>query len=174
MNELPTLPPFPTSRPRRLRRTAALRRLTSQVSLRPSDLVLPMFVAEGLSEPRAISSMPGVMQHSLDSLAKAAVDAVRVGVGGLMLFGIPEFKDAQGSGADSPSGILNVALARLKFELGDDLVRDPIFGIAGRTSGLPGRTDGQAQSYQYRFGDDQAAGAQYPLEQAQGAAIDTT
>ena len=122
MNELPTLPPFPTSRPRRLRRTAALRRLTSQVSLRPSDLVLPMFVAEGLSEPRAISSMPGVMQHSLDSLAKAAVDAVRVGVGGLMLFGIPEFKDAQGSGADSPSGILNVALARLKFELGDATV----------------------------------------------------
>jgi porphobilinogen synthase len=116
------LPPFPVSRPRRLRRTAALRRLTRDVAIQPSDLVLPMFVAEGIEEPRAISSLPGVFQHSLDSLAKAAIDAVEAGVGGLMLYGVPTFKDAIGSGADDPDGILNVGLARLKFELGDATV----------------------------------------------------
>ncbi|HEX2902978.1 MAG TPA: porphobilinogen synthase [Jatrophihabitans sp.] len=116
------LPDFPTARPRRLRRTAALRRLTTEVTVRPQDLVLPMFVAEGLSEPKPISSMPGVVQHSLDSLAKAAVTAVEAGVGGLMLFGVPEHKDAVGSGADDPDGILNRGLARLHTELGDATV----------------------------------------------------
>jgi porphobilinogen synthase len=105
-----------------LRRTAALRNLASEVSLRPQDLVLPMFVAEGAGEPRPISSMPGVVQHSMDSLAKAAVSAVEAGVGGLMLYGIPLTKDAAGSGADDPAGVLNAALARLKFELGDATV----------------------------------------------------
>ena len=99
-----------------------MRTLTSEVALRPSDLILPMFVAEGLSEPRPISSMPGVVQHSLDSLAKAAISAIEAGVGGLMLFGIPRTKDANGSGADDPNGILNAGLARLKFELGDATV----------------------------------------------------
>lgn len=122
MNDLPELPAFPISRPRRLRRTAALRTLTAEVALTPSDLILPMFVAEGLTEPRQISSMPGVVQHSLDSLAKAAISAVESGVGGLMLFGIPRTKDAVGSGADDPNGILNAGLARLKFELGDATV----------------------------------------------------
>jgi len=119
---LPELPPFPVSRPRRLRRTPALRRLVSDVVVRPSDLVLPMFVREDADEPVPISTMPGVLQHTLDSLAKAAVEAVSAGVGGLMLFGIPVHKDAQGAGADDPDGILNVALRRLHAELGDATV----------------------------------------------------
>jgi porphobilinogen synthase len=122
VSELPVLPAFPLSRPRRLRRTAALRTLTSSVSVRPSDLILPMFVSESASEPRPILSMPGVVQHSLDSLAKAGVEAVQAGVGGLMLFGVPSHKDAVGSGADDPNGILNLGLSRLKFELGDATV----------------------------------------------------
>jgi porphobilinogen synthase len=119
---LPELPAFPTTRLRRLRRTPALRRLVSEVSLRPSELVLPMFVREGASEAVPIASMPGVVQHSQESLVKAAVDAVSSGVGGLMIFGVPLAKDARGSGADDPDGVLNVALRRLKAELGDDTV----------------------------------------------------
>jgi porphobilinogen synthase len=99
-----------------------LRALSSTVSVRPGDLVLPMFVGEGLTEPRPIGSMPGVVQHSLDSLARAAVAAVQAGVGGLMVYGIPLVKDAIGSGADDPTAILNLALTRLKFELGDATV----------------------------------------------------
>jgi porphobilinogen synthase len=99
--------------------------LTSEIAVRPSDFVLPMFLAEaagGSGDPRPISSMPGVVQHSLDSLAKAAVAAIEAGVGGLMLFGVPTSRDARGSGADDPNGILNTGLARLKFELGDATV----------------------------------------------------
>jgi porphobilinogen synthase len=119
---LPELPGFPTTRLRRLRRTPALRRLVSEVSLRPADLVLPMFVREDAAEPVAISSMPGVVQHSHESLVKAAVEAVEAGVGGLMIFGVPVSKDARGSGADDPDGVLNVALRRLSAELGDATV----------------------------------------------------
>ncbi|MDT4976832.1 MAG: porphobilinogen synthase [Pseudonocardiales bacterium] len=119
---LPDLPAFPLSRPRRLRRTPALRRLVSDVALRPADFVLPMFVREGITAPVAIASMPGVVQHSQESLVKAAAEAVDAGVGGLMLFGVPEAKDAQGSGADDPDGVLNVALRRLHSELGDATV----------------------------------------------------
>jgi porphobilinogen synthase len=119
---LPDIPPFPISRPRRLRRTEALRRLVAEVDVRAHDLVLPMFVREGTDEPIAIGSMPGVVQHSQESLVKAAVDAVRAGVGGLMIFGVPEDKDAVGSGADDPDGVLNAALRRLRAELGDDTV----------------------------------------------------
>jgi porphobilinogen synthase len=119
---LPELPAFPTTRLRRLRRTPALRRLVSEVTLRPSDLVLPMFVREGLDEPAPIPSMPGVVQHSHESLLKAAVEAVERGVGGLMIFGVPTEKDARGSGADDPDGVLNLALRRLYAELGDDTV----------------------------------------------------
>src|SRR5262245_4447636 len=89
----PALPGFPVSRPRRLRRTAALRRLTSDVHVAPADLILPMFVREGIAAPVPVSSMPGVVQHSLDSLVKAAVDAVDAGVGGLMIYGVPTIKD---------------------------------------------------------------------------------
>ncbi|WP_433606903.1 porphobilinogen synthase [Prescottella agglutinans] len=115
---------FPVHRPRRLRGTPALRRLVAETSLEPRHLVLPMFVADGIDEPRPISSMPGVVQHTLDSLRKAATDAVAAGVGGLMLFGVPreEDKDAVGSGATDPDGILNRGLAALKAELGDSTV----------------------------------------------------
>jgi porphobilinogen synthase len=122
MSELPVLPGFPVSRPRRLRRTPALRRLVADVQVHPSDLILPMFVREGIDHPVEISSMPGVVQHTLESLTKAAVEAVEAGVGGLMLFGVPLEKDARGSGADDPAGILNVALARVRDELGDNTV----------------------------------------------------
>ncbi|WP_113698052.1 porphobilinogen synthase [Amycolatopsis albispora] len=113
---------FPEHRPRRLRVTPAMRRLVSETTLRPRQLILPMFVAEGADAPRPIASMPGVVQHTRDSLRKAAVDAVRAGVGGLMLFGIPEHHDAIGSGATDENGILNVALRDLKAELGDETV----------------------------------------------------
>ena len=119
---LPDLPAFPVSRPRRLRRTPALRRLVSDVAVRPADLVLPMFVREGITDPVPVTSMPGVVQHTQESLVKAALAAVEAGVGGLMLFGIPSAKDGQGSGADDPDGVLNVALRRLRAELGDDTV----------------------------------------------------
>ncbi|WP_051110166.1 porphobilinogen synthase [Saccharomonospora halophila] len=113
---------FPEHRPRRLRGTAAVRRLVSETTLRPRQLILPMFVAEGAEAPRPIGSMPGVVQHTRESLRKAAVDAVRAGVGGLMLFGVPATHDARGSGATNENGILNVALRDLRAELGDDTV----------------------------------------------------
>ena len=99
-----------------------MRRLVAETTLRPRQLVLPMFVAEGADSPRPIASMPGVVQHTRDSLRKAAVDAVRAGVGGLMIFGVPVTIDAVGSGATDENGILNVALRDLKAELGDDTV----------------------------------------------------
>jgi porphobilinogen synthase len=113
---------YPAARPRRLRRTAALRRLAAQTSVQPSDLVLPLFVKEGISEPHPVSSMPGVVQHTRDSLRKAAVEAVDAGVGGLMLFGIPAVKDARGSAADDPEGIFALALADLSAEVGQATV----------------------------------------------------
>ncbi|MBF6451326.1 MULTISPECIES: porphobilinogen synthase [Nocardia] len=111
-------------RPRRLRRTPAMRRLVAETTLEPRQLVLPMFVADGLTEPREISSMPGVYQHSMDSLRKAAAEAVGAGVGGLMLFGVPrpEDKDAVGSQASAPDGILNRGLRALTEEVGGDTV----------------------------------------------------
>ncbi|HVH24566.1 MAG TPA: porphobilinogen synthase [Pseudonocardia sp.] len=114
--------PFPTHRPRRLRTTPAMRRLVSETELRPRHLVLPMFVKEGAAEPVPIGSMPGVVQHTRDSLRKAAVEAVDAGVGGLMLFGVPARRDARGSGAVDPEGVLNVALADLRAELGEATV----------------------------------------------------
>jgi porphobilinogen synthase len=113
---------FPTQRPRRLRTTAAMRRLVAETDLRPRHLVLPMFVKEGATEPVPIASMPGVFQHTRDSLRKAAVEAVEAGVGGLMVYGVPERKDATGSGGVDPDGVLNVALRDLRAELGDATV----------------------------------------------------
>jgi len=113
---------FPGARPRRLRRTPALRRLVADVRVRPADLVLPVFVKEGIDAPAPIASMPGVVQHTRDSLRKAAAEAVAAGVGGIVLFGIPEDKDARGSGADDPSGIVQLALGDVVREVGDDLV----------------------------------------------------
>ncbi len=86
-----------------------MRRLVSETRLHPADLVLPIFVREGVSEPVPIGSMPGVVQHSLASLPQAVSDAADAGVGGVMLFGVPEVRDARGSGATDPEGILNVA-----------------------------------------------------------------
>jgi len=113
---------FPVARPRRLRRTPAMRRLVAQTSLEPGDLVLPLFVKEGIDEPNPIASMPGVVQHTRDSLRKVAHDAVQAGVGGIILFGIPAVKDAVGSGADDPAGIVQKALRDLHDELGDATV----------------------------------------------------
>jgi porphobilinogen synthase len=113
---------YPAARPHRLRRSAAIRRLVAPVSVRPADLVLPLFVKEGISEPQPVSSMPGVVQHTRDSLRKAAADAVDAGVGGLILFGIPAAKDARGSAADDPAGIVQLALADLAADIGDAAV----------------------------------------------------
>lgn len=99
-----------------------MRRLTSETRLHASELILPMFVREGIGEALPIQSMPGVVQHSIDSLKRAATEAAEAGVGGLMLFGIPETRDATGSAATDPNGILNVATAALAAEVGDAIV----------------------------------------------------
>ncbi|WP_137292317.1 porphobilinogen synthase [Nocardioides dongxiaopingii] len=111
----------PTIRPRRLRTTPALRRAVAETSLEARQLVLPVFVREGLTEPRPISSMPGVVQHSPDSLRRAAAEAADLGLAGIMLFGIPEHKDAVGSGAVDPDGVLNRAIVDVVAEVGDAL-----------------------------------------------------
>jgi porphobilinogen synthase len=113
---------FPEVRPRRLRRTSALRRLVAQTSVRGADLVLPLFVKEGIPEPVPVASMPGVVQHTRDSLRKAAADAAEAGVGGLILFGIPAVKDGHGSAADDQDGIIQAALRDVAAEVGDDVV----------------------------------------------------
>jgi porphobilinogen synthase len=113
---------YPSARPRRLRRTAALRRLVAPSRLAPSDLVLPLFVKEGISDPLPIASMPRVLQHTRESLRKTVVEAVEAGVGGVMLFGIPAVKDSRGSGADDPAGIVQVALRDVVAEVGDATV----------------------------------------------------
>jgi porphobilinogen synthase len=111
-------------RPRRLRQSPALRRLVAETRLHPAELILPMFVGEGLTEPRPISSMPGVVQHSLDSLRAAVTEAAELGIGGVMLFGVPleHKKDAVGSAATDPDGILNVAARIAVEQAGDALV----------------------------------------------------
>ncbi|MCW2773965.1 MAG: porphobilinogen synthase [Nocardioides sp.] len=111
----------PTVRPRRLRTTPALRRMVSETSLEARQLVLPLFVREGLDEPQPISSMPGVVQHTRATLLEAVAEAADLGLGGVMLFGIPEHKDATGSGAIDPSGILNLAITDVVAEVGDAL-----------------------------------------------------
>jgi porphobilinogen synthase len=113
---------FPAERPRRLRRTPAMRRLVAETSLEARHLVLPLFVREGAVEARAIASMPGVVQHTRDTLRKVALDAVEAGVGGLMLFGIPAAKDAGGSGAVDPHGVLTTAIRDVVAEVGDATV----------------------------------------------------
>lgn len=113
---------FPHHRPRRLRTTAAVRALVRENTLRPADFVLPVFIREGATEPRPITSMPGVVQHSMDSLKRTAHDVVKAGLGGIMLFGVPETKDAVGSAGVDPNGILNVALREVRKEVGDDTV----------------------------------------------------
>ena len=113
---------FPVERPRRLRRTPALRRLVAETALSPSDLVAPLFVGEGLESPRAIASVPGHVQHTLASLRDEVGALVGAGVGGVILFGVPSTKDEVGSGAYDPEGIVQVALSELRDAHGDDIV----------------------------------------------------
>jgi len=116
---------YPLSRrPRRLRTTPALRELTAETHLRPADFILPMFIADGLDEPNPISAMPGVSQHTFDSLTRAAEQALEQGVRCVDLLGVPlpEHKDENGSQAWAESGILNRGIAHLRKEFGDDLL----------------------------------------------------
>ncbi|MHC5263474.1 porphobilinogen synthase [Streptomyces sp. UC4497] len=115
---------FPGSRPRRLRTTPTMRRMVAETRLHPSDLILPAFVREGIDAPVEIGSMPGVYQHTRDSLKKAAAEAVEAGVSGIMLFGVPldEKKDARGTVGTDPDGILQLALRDVRSEVGDDLL----------------------------------------------------
>ncbi|WP_308314731.1 porphobilinogen synthase [Streptomyces sp. CNQ085] len=115
---------FPVVRPRRLRTTPAMRRMVAEHRLHPADLILPVFLREGIASPVEISSMPGVYQHTRETLRKAAAEAVAAGVGGIMIFGVPGEgrKDATGSCGTDPEGILQVGLRDVRAEVGDDLV----------------------------------------------------
>ena len=113
---------FPEVRTRRLRGTKALRAMVAETALRPAELVLPVFVKEGIADPQPVSSMPGVLQHTRESLRKAAAEAVEAGVGGIIVFGVPAGKDSLGSAADDLEGISQVALSDIRAEVGDDLV----------------------------------------------------
>jgi porphobilinogen synthase len=115
-------PGFPVSRPRRLRQSAAVRRMVAETRLHPAELVLPVFVREGITEPVPITAMPGIVQHTVETLVAEARRCVAAGLGGVMLFGVPQRKDATGCGADDPNGILNVAIAAVVEAVGDDLV----------------------------------------------------
>lgn len=111
----------PLVRPRRLRTTPALRRMVAETSLEVRQLVLPLFVREGIDEPVPVSTMPGVVQHTRSTLLGAVSEAAELGLGGVMLFGIPAEKDAEGSGAIDPLGILNLAINDVVAEVGDAL-----------------------------------------------------
>lgn len=113
---------FPQHRPRRLRTTPAMRQLVSETRLAPQDLILPVFIREDLAEPKPITSMPGVVQHTTASLIAAAREAVALGLGGIMLFGIPAERDATGTAGLDPEGVLNTAIASVRAAVGDDLV----------------------------------------------------
>ena len=113
---------FPDRRLRRLRRTPVLRRMVAETRLGVDDLVLPAFVREGIDEPRPIGSLPGVVQHTRESLRKEARRLVDLGVPGLLLFGVAEEKDAEGSQAFDPDGVVQVALRDVRDEVGDALV----------------------------------------------------
>jgi porphobilinogen synthase len=113
---------FPQSRPRRLRQSPAMRELVAEVRLGVKDLVAPLFVREGISSAQPITSLPGVMQHTLDSLRSEVVQLAELGVPAVILFGIPSVKDEVGSGAFDPAGIVQVALRELQKEVGNDMV----------------------------------------------------
>ena len=113
---------FPQRRLRRLRRTPSLRRLVAETRLSVDDLIVPLFVREDIAEPQEIVSLPGVFQHTRDSLRKEVHELADMGVPSVILFGIPAGKDAEGSGAWDPDGIVQVALRDLRSDMGDDLV----------------------------------------------------
>ena len=113
---------FPQTRLRRLRRTPAMRRLVAETRLGVDDLVAPLFVREGIDEPVPIPSLPGVVQHTRSSLRAEVAELADLGVNAVILFGVPEHKDAEGSGASDPDGIVQVALRDLRDDLGDRVV----------------------------------------------------
>jgi porphobilinogen synthase len=113
---------YPSYRPRRLRRTSGLRRAFAETSLQPSDLIAPLFVKEGIEEPAPIASMPGHVQHTVESLVKEAREIASRGIAGVIVFGIPARKDAHGTEAFSDDGISQQAIAEIKGELGDDSI----------------------------------------------------
>jgi porphobilinogen synthase len=113
---------FPARRLRRLRRTPALRRLVAETRLSVDDVIAPLFVREGITEPQAIASLPGIVQHTRESLRKEVAELASLGVPGVILFGVPASKDAEGSQAWAPDGIVQVALRDLRDEVGDSLV----------------------------------------------------
>jgi len=113
---------FPAQRPRRLRRTPALRRLVAEAGISVDDLVAPLFVKEGIDEPEPVASMPGVVQHTQESLRKEVRALTDLGVPAVILFGIPARKDGHGSGADAADGVVQTALRSLRDEVGDELV----------------------------------------------------
>ena len=113
---------YPVLRPRRLRRTAALRRLVAETRLSVDDLVAPLFIREGIDSPRPVASLPGVVQHTRVSLRSEVAELRDLGIPAVILFGVPEEKDALGSGAWNPDGIVQVALRDLRDEVGDDMV----------------------------------------------------
>lgn len=115
-------PPVPKHRPRRLRSTPAMRRLVAETRIHPASLVLPVFVREGIDEARPINSMPGVEQHTLESARRVAVQAAEAGIGGIMLFGVPQDRDPVGCAGDDPEGILNRAVRAVREEAGDAIV----------------------------------------------------
>ena len=106
-------------RPRRLRATSAIRRQVRETRVHPNELILPAFVREGIDSPVDITSLPGVQQHTLDSLRRLSVECAEAGLGGIMLFGIPAGRDAHGSAATDPNGILNRAIEAVAEEVGD-------------------------------------------------------
>jgi porphobilinogen synthase len=113
---------FPQRRLRRLRRTPALRRLVAETHLSADDLIAPLFVREGISAPQPIASLPGVVQHTRESLRKEVNELAALGVPAIVLFGVPATKDAEGSGAWDPEGIVQLALSDLRSDVGDDMV----------------------------------------------------
>src|SRR5205807_4201331 len=113
---------FPRRRRRRLRRTPALRRMVAETRWSVDDLIAPLFVREGITDPQPIESLPGVVQHTRESLRKEVVELAALGIPGVILFGVPAEKDAEGSGAWDAEGIVQAALRDLRADVGDDLV----------------------------------------------------
>jgi len=113
---------FPTERPRRLRASQAIRNLVAESTVVPAQLILPVFVKENLAEPRQIKGLPGVFQHNLDTLPAVVDQALEAGIGGIMVFGIPAERDAEGSQACNPNGILNAAIRKVRAQVGERIV----------------------------------------------------
>jgi len=113
---------FPDRRLRRLRRTPALRRMVAETRIGVNDLIAPLFVREDISEPQPITSLPGVMQHTQQSLRAEVKELASLGVPGVVLFGLPNRKDATGSEAWNPDGVIQIALNNLRSDHGDDIV----------------------------------------------------